>query len=92
MKQQGGEEIWSSFFGQSSFAQHAIVSTRSAVNAKNLINNEEELKIFAPFGCGFQTGMGAIENTTQAGPNDVVMIAGMGAVGMAALMVILLTV
>lgn len=57
------------------------------MNAKELLHNEEELKTFAPLGCGFQTGMGAIENTTQAGPEDVVLIAGLGAVGMGALMV-----
>ncbi|KAL5356583.1 chaperonin 10-like protein [Aspergillus floccosus] len=36
--------------------------------------------------CVVNTGMGAIENTTNADPTDVVVIAGMGSVGMASLL------
>ncbi|KAE8421185.1 chaperonin 10-like protein [Aspergillus pseudocaelatus] len=81
-----GEEPWSMYFGQSSFARHSIVSEVSVVNVKNMLRSEDELKLFAPLGCGFQTGMGAILNTSNAGPDDVVMILGLGAVGMGALM------
>ena len=82
-----GEEPWSKYFGQSSFARHSIVSEASVVNVKDMLRSEDELKLFAPLGCGFQTGMGAIFNTSNAGPDDVVMILGLGAVGMGALMV-----
>ncbi|CAG8360518.1 unnamed protein product [Penicillium salamii] len=78
--------LWSQFFGQSSFAQYSTVHKSTIVNAKALIRDPSELKLFAPLGCGFQTGMGAVQNITQAGPNDVVMISGLGAVGMGALM------
>ncbi|KAJ0418347.1 chaperonin 10-like protein [Aspergillus carlsbadensis] len=81
-----GEDVFSKFFGQSSFARHSIVSEASVVNVKSLLHNQDELKIFAPLGCGFQTGMGAILNYSSAGPEDAVMILGLGAVGMAALM------
>jgi Zn-dependent alcohol dehydrogenase len=83
----GDEEVWSQFFGQSSFAQYSTVKEASVVNAKDLIRDISELKLFAPLGCGFQTGSGAILNITQAGPDDVVMITGLGAVGMGALLV-----
>jgi Zn-dependent alcohol dehydrogenase len=79
--------VWSQFFGQSSFAQYSTVNKSSIVNAKDLIEDLNELKLFAPLGCGFQTGMGAINIIAQAGPNDSVMISGLGAVGMGALMV-----
>lgn len=79
--------LWSQFFGQSSFAQYSAVHKSTVVNAKALIRDPSELKLFAPLGCGFQTGMGAVQNITQASPNDVVMISGLGAVGMGALMV-----
>ncbi|KAJ5965127.1 NAD/NADP dependent alcohol dehydrogenase [Penicillium vulpinum] len=82
----GDERIWSHFFGQSSFAQYSVASKSCVVNVKDLIQDLSELKLFAPLGCGFQTGMGAITNITQAGPDDIVMIAGLGAVGMGALM------
>jgi Zn-dependent alcohol dehydrogenase len=84
-----GEDVWSRFFGQSSFARHSVVSEASVVNVKNLLRDENELKLFAPLGCGFQTGMGAILNYSNAGPDNAVMILGLGAVGMGALMVIL---
>ncbi|KAJ5946119.1 hypothetical protein N7454_002958 [Penicillium verhagenii] len=80
------QKIWSQFFGQSSFAKHSIVHKSSVVNAKDLIQDLDELKLFAPLGCGFQTGMGAIQNITNAGPEDVVLITGLGAVGMGSLM------
>ncbi|KAJ5952819.1 Alcohol dehydrogenase superfamily zinc-type [Penicillium vulpinum] len=81
-----GEELWARFFGQSSFAQYSIVSEASVLNAKILLENDNELQLFSPLGCGFQTGMGAIENTTNAGPADTVLILGLGAVGMGAIM------
>jgi Zn-dependent alcohol dehydrogenase len=84
-----GEKIWSRFFGQSSFARHSVVSEASVVNVKGIIDDQDELKLFAPLGCGFQTGMGAILNYAAAGLGDAVMILGSGAVGMGSLMVII---
>lgn len=81
------ELLGSSFFGQSSFAEYTIVKYSSIVKVKELLHHDEELKLFSPLGCGFQTGMGAIQNITSAGPDDIVMIQGLGAVGMGALMV-----
>lgn len=57
------------------------------MKVKELLHHDDELKLFSPLGCGFQTGMGAIQNITSAGPDDIVMIQGLGAVGMGALMV-----
>lgn len=82
-----GEGVWTRFFGQSSCAQYNIVSEASVVNAKDLLHHDRELELFAPLGCGFQTGMGAIQNIAVAGIAETVMIIGMGAVGMGALMV-----
>ncbi|KAJ5177806.1 Alcohol dehydrogenase superfamily zinc-type [Penicillium coprophilum] len=83
---ESGEELWARFFGQSSFAQYSIVSEASVINAKDLLERDEELQLFSPLGCGFQTGMGVIQNTTNAGPADAVLVLGLGAVGMGALM------
>ncbi|KAJ5369766.1 Alcohol dehydrogenase superfamily zinc-type [Penicillium cataractarum] len=80
------ELLWSSFFGQSSFAHHTIAKRSSIVQVKGLLQHDDELQTFAPLGCGLQTGMGAIQNITNAGPDDIVMILGLGAVGMGALM------
>jgi Zn-dependent alcohol dehydrogenase len=57
------------------------------VNAKDLIKDLDELKLFAPLGCGFQTGMGVIQNITMAVPGDSVLVTGLGAVGMGSVIV-----
>ncbi|KAL4908429.1 hypothetical protein BDW74DRAFT_175111 [Aspergillus multicolor] len=82
----GGEEVYSRFFGQSSFAQYSIVDEASIMNAKDLIQSDDELALFAPLGCGFQTGMGAIENVARPDKNSVLVVLGLGSVGIAALM------
>jgi Zn-dependent alcohol dehydrogenase len=82
-----GGEIYAQFFGQSSFAHHSIVAEGCVVNAKDLIKSEEELGLFAPLGCGFQTGAGVIQNISNAGAEDAVLIVGLGAVGMGSVMV-----
>lgn len=88
MKLHGREEgVWDGFFGQSSFSRYSVVSETSLVNVEGLLENDDELKLFAPLGCGFQTGMGAVQYIVDAGPTDVVMVLGLGAVGMGALMV-----
>ncbi|KAH8660219.1 chaperonin 10-like protein [Xylariales sp. PMI_506] len=75
-----------SFFGQSSFANLAIVKETSVVNVARIINSEEELKILAPLGCGFQTGMGTVDRIASAGEKDTVVILGLGGVGLVSIM------
>ncbi|OCK79638.1 GroES-like protein [Lepidopterella palustris CBS 459.81] len=75
------------FFGQSSFASLSIVSEQSVINVKGLVQNEEELKLLAPLGCGIQTGSGTIAKLAGAGVEDVVAIFGMGGVGLSGIMV-----
>jgi hypothetical protein len=53
-----GDVITSRFFGQSSFAQYSVASERSIVHVRELLHDKDELKLFAPLGCGFQTGIG----------------------------------
>ena len=85
-KDEGSVEIGGKFFGQSSFASRSIVDEKSVVNVKGLIKDENELKSFSPLGCGLMTGSGAVVNTAQAGPDDIVVVAGLGAVGLSAIM------
>jgi Zn-dependent alcohol dehydrogenase len=75
------------FFGQSSFSSYAIVKESSVVNVTGLVKDEEELKTFAPMGCGFQTGVGTVERLCGAGEEDAVVIMGLGGVGLSAIMV-----
>jgi Zn-dependent alcohol dehydrogenase len=88
MKQVGsGEPYTGLFFGQSSLSNFSIAKDTSVVNVTSLVKNEEELKIFAPMGCGFMTGAATVTTLTNAGKEDSVCVMGLGAVGLAAIMV-----
>jgi Zn-dependent alcohol dehydrogenase len=82
-----GEKSAGLFFGQSSFSNLSIVKKTSLVNVSNIVKSEEELKLFAPLGCGIQTGAGTVDNLAGASPKDAVVILGLGGVGLAAIMV-----
>ncbi|GAA2848446.1 NAD(P)-dependent alcohol dehydrogenase [Pseudonocardia halophobica] len=79
---QAGAPVWSSFFGQSSFARHAIVSPRNAV----VVSPDTDLVTAAPMGCGFQTGAGTVVNVMRPDPGSSLVVFGTGGVGVAAVM------
>ncbi|KAK5710186.1 hypothetical protein LTS12_028015 [Elasticomyces elasticus] len=79
-------DIYGSFFGQSSFANFSIVRESSVVNVSGLVNEREELKLLSPLGCGIQTGTGTILGIANAGPDDRILILGLGGVGLSAVM------
>ena len=70
------------FFGQSSFARHALCSRRNAV----LIDPGLDLTHVAAFGCGIQTGAGAVVNVLEPPTDSRLVVFGLGGVGMAAVM------
>jgi aryl-alcohol dehydrogenase len=82
-----GEPIGSHFFGQSSFARHAVADERSVVK----VPSRSPLGTLAPLGCGVQTGVGAVWNVLKPGPGSTVVVAGAGAVGLSAVMAAALT-
>jgi aryl-alcohol dehydrogenase len=75
------------FFGQSSFATHAIVSARSAVK----VDDDLDLSQLAPLGCSVQTGVGAVLNVARPEPGSTVVVFGAGGVGLVAVMAAMLT-
>ena len=77
-----GEAVHSHFFGQSSFATRAVVPERSVVR----IPDDVPFELIAPFGCGIQTGAGAVMNTLRPQPGSAILIAGVGGVGLSAVM------
>lgn len=77
-----GASICGCFFGQSSFASHAIASQRNVVK----VPDDVPLDILGPLGCGIQTGAGAVFNVLRPAPGSSIVIFGAGAVGMAALL------
>ena len=77
-----GAPVLSEFFGQSSFATHAVVSADSVVK----VDAQSDLAMLGPFGCGFQTGAGAVLNVLRPNAGDSFLLLGAGSVGLAALM------
>ncbi|KAL3474339.1 hypothetical protein BJX99DRAFT_271679 [Aspergillus californicus] len=81
-----GDSIGGSFFGQSSFARVSRVQETSVVNVSGLVKDTKELRLFAPLGCGFQTGAGTITELAKVSPDDRIAILGLGGVGLSAIM------
>lgn len=77
------------FFGQSSFAHEAVADERSVVvvaPAGGPGIEDAALAELAPLGCGAQTGAGAVLNVLRPATDDVLVVAGAGAVGLSAVM------
>ncbi|MGH3281898.1 MAG: NAD(P)-dependent alcohol dehydrogenase [Trebonia sp.] len=79
---QNGKPVRASFFGQSSFATHCLVTERNIVP----VPLDAPLRYLAGFTCGVQTGAGAILNAMSVRAHSKVAIWGTGAVGLAAIM------
>lgn len=77
-----GSSMTGSFFGQSSFATHAIVGARNAVKVPEGV----PLEIVGPLGCGIQTGAGTVLNSLAIEAGSSIIVSGTGAVGLSAIM------
>lgn len=79
---QDGSPVWSSFFGQSSFASHVLTTRRNTV----VVDSSVDLAHCAAMGCGFQTGASSVVNIMKPQPDSSVVVFGAGGVGCAAIM------
>ncbi|EME43732.1 hypothetical protein DOTSEDRAFT_79733 [Dothistroma septosporum NZE10] len=77
------ESVRAHFFGQSSFARFSCVHETCVVKHPH---PPEEAAKFAAMGCGYQTGAGTVLNILKPEPDDSIVIFGLGAVGLSALM------
>jgi Zn-dependent alcohol dehydrogenase len=77
-----GNGIFSTFFGQSSFARHTLAHRSTVVR----VPADTDLALYAPMGCGMQTGAGAVLNSLGVRKGSSVAVFGVGSVGMAAVM------
>ena len=77
-----GEALSGRFFGQSSFATHAIATERNVVR----VDEDVPLELLGPLGCGIQTGAGAVINTLDPQAGSSIAIFGAGSVGLSALL------
>jgi aryl-alcohol dehydrogenase len=74
-----GGPIHSAFFGQSSFASHALANERNVVK----LADDAPLDLVGPLGCGIQTGAGAVMNSMAAHAGSSLLVMGAGSVGLA---------
>ena len=77
-----GEPVSGRFFGQSSFATHAIATENNVVT----VEDDVPLELLGPLGCGVQTGAGAVINTLNPQAGSSIAIFGAGSVGLSALL------
>lgn len=77
-----GVPVLGAWFGQSSWAHHAVVTERNAIK----VDADVPLELLGPLGCGIQTGAGAVLNTLKPIPGSSIAIFGAGSVGLAALL------
>jgi alcohol dehydrogenase len=81
-----GEHRWQGGYhhhlGVSAFAEHIVVSAQSAVK----VDDSLPFEVAALFGCAVLTGVGAATNSAAVGPDDRVVVFGLGGVGLAALL------
>ncbi len=77
-----GGPVYGAFFGQSSFATHALALERNTVK----VDRDLSFALLAPFGCGMQTGAGAVINSIKPKRGASLAVVGTGSVGLAALM------
>lgn len=82
----GGERRWGGgvhhHLGVSAFAEHVVVSERSAVK----VDDDLPFELAAVFGCAVLTGVGAALNAVAIQPAERVVVFGLGGVGLAAVM------
>ncbi|WP_430787265.1 NAD(P)-dependent alcohol dehydrogenase [Actinoplanes sp. G11-F43] len=78
----GGSTVYGNFFGQSSFASHAVAYASNVVRVPPTLSPA----LAAPLGCSVQTGAGTVLNVLRPSPGDTVAIFGTGSVGLSAVM------
>jgi aryl-alcohol dehydrogenase len=74
--------VHGNFFGQSSFATHALCHERNIVK----VDDDVPLDMLGPLACGVQTGAGAVMNALRVQAGSSFAVFGSGAVGLSAVM------
>jgi aryl-alcohol dehydrogenase len=77
-----GRPVYGSFFGQSSFATHALAYEDNVI----IVGPDVDLSVAAPFGCSVQTGAGAVMNVLEPDQRSSLVVFGAGGVGLPAVM------
>jgi aryl-alcohol dehydrogenase len=79
----GDERISSHFFGQSSFASHALTDARNCIK---IDDPELPIHLLGPLACGIQTGAGTVIKALDAKAGGSLLVLGGGTVGLSSVM------
>ncbi|MEU8796462.1 NAD(P)-dependent alcohol dehydrogenase [Spirillospora sp. NPDC048819] len=82
LRRVGGSPVHSHFFGQSSFSTYALTWADALV----VVPREAPLELLGPLACGISTGAGAVFNTLKPRAGASLVVYGVGAVGLSAVM------
>lgn len=77
-----GNPVGATWFGQSSFADIAVVKARNAIR----VDRDLPIHLLGPLSCSILTGAGSVFNVLPVGPGSAIAIYGAGTVGLAAVM------
>jgi aryl-alcohol dehydrogenase len=77
-----GADVAGNFFGQSSFASHALTYERNLVK----VPDDIPLETVGPLGCGIQTGAGGVMRSLACEAGSSLLVTGGGPVGLSAVM------
>lgn len=85
MSLHNGTPVHSQFFGQSSMSKMAVVDKQSCIKVGDGLS-DHDLPFLTGLACGYLTGAGTILNVLKPDSSSTVLILGMGAVGLTALL------
>jgi aryl-alcohol dehydrogenase len=77
-----GDAVGIRWFGQSSFATHAITTARNTV----VVDPDAPLELLGPLGCSLLTGAASVTNVLGLRRTESIAVLGVGGVGMAAIL------
>ena len=77
-----GRVLAANFFGQSSFATHALTYESNVI----VLPDDLPFEVAAPLGCGVQTGAGTVLNSLKCEAASSLIVTGCGIVGLSAIM------
>ncbi|MFD1342117.1 NAD(P)-dependent alcohol dehydrogenase [Litorisediminicola beolgyonensis] len=81
--QAGSDPVHGNFFGQSSWATHALATERNVVKVDA---TGDELALMGPLACGVQTGAGTVINALKLEAGKSFVCFGAGSVGLSAIL------
>lgn len=81
-RDESGLPVHGNWFGQSSFSSLVVATERNAVR----MPVDVPIELAGPLGCGLATGAGTVLRVLRPEPGSSIVVFGLGAVGMAAVM------